>query len=379
MSGDIAIAHDQITTMGGAERVAVELARTFDAPIYAMAVDGRIIPDDVEIKNVSSKLGTLAMRSHYLVQDAYQMLAWQHVPGLYEHDIIIQNKTDPMWFVPKDDQTIVRYLHSTPRGLYDQFHRRGDSLLSRVVKMPQRALFNPNVGQCDAWACNSDVVARRADLYWGIENVNVIYPPVSVDEFSRGDAPTDDYYVVVSRLHGHKRVADAVEAANAAGLRLKVAGDGPQHDHLESLAGDTVDILGYVDEHEKRQLLSGAKAFLMPAENEDFGMTPIEAMAAGTPVIGVREGFTRHQIQDGQNGLLYDGGARGLETALYRFEETGVTWDGDRIEAFADRFGKERFREAMQALVADAVESSGITVPWDSHRERVPARGDRRE
>lgn len=363
----IAIAHDQFRTLGGAERVAIELARTFDAPIYTMRVEEGVLPEDVTVHNLAGVRGTWLMRRHYLLQDAYQMLAWQHQPPLYEYDTIIQNKTNPYWFVPKDTQTVVRYCHSTPRGLYDQFRRQGGGFLSAALKTPQRTLYQQVVPYADAWAANSDLVARRMEKYFGLNpaSIQTIYPPVETDAFSPDDTPTEDFYLCLSRLRGHKRIGDVIRAINQLNrsgetYRLVVAGEGPERGALEELAGPHVEFVGYVDEAKKRRLMSGAKALIFAAENEDFGMVPIESMAAGTPVIGVNEGFTKHQIQDGKNGIGFPMQGGHLRETIRHFDREGVEWSDDEIAAYAEHFSVGRFREKMKSLVARAQQRSTV-------------------
>lgn len=370
MTRDIAIAHDQFRTMGGAERVAVQMARTLDAPIYAGRVKPGVCPDDVEIHEVfSDRIGRRAMRSHYLVQDLYQMLGWQHVEDLYEYDTVIINKTNPGWFVPKDTQTTIWYLHSTPRGLYDQWHRHGRGYLTAAMKAPMRVLYAPNTRYADAWACNSELVQRRMGRYWDIdeEDVNVIYPPVPTDTFGpENGTGGGGHYVTISRLYGHKRVDHIVRAFNQLGdgYQLVVAGDGPEREELEELAGPNVDIRGYVDEEEKARLLADAEAFVFAAENEDFGIAPIEALASGTPVIGVGEGFTQHQIVDGENGLTFALEGGHLRETIRHFDRVGVEWEAERLQAFADQFGTEQFERRLREWVAGAQSDAAVSVEW---------------
>jgi len=375
----IAIAHDQFCTLGGAERVAIAMARALDAPIYAGRVEETIVPADIEIHEVfDSRVGQRAMRSHYLIQDLYQMCAWQHVEALYDFDTVLINKTNPGWFVPKDTQTTVWYCHSTPRGLYDQWHRQGGHWLTAALKTPMRALYQPNTRYADAWACNSELVRRRMHRYWDIdpETVDVIYPPVRTEAFGPTHATGGEdagAYVTVSRLQGHKRIDHLIRAFNALDAtesdgeyRLIIAGEGPDRERLEALAGPAVELVGYLTEREKARLLADAKAFVFAGENEDFGIAPIEAFASGTPVIGVDEGFTKHQILDGKNGLRFEMADDGLEAAVRRFERDGVAWDTNRIQQFADQFSADRFTRELGDWMARAQADAQVDVEWDT-------------
>ncbi len=379
MTGEIAIAHDQFRTMGGAERVAVEMARALDCPIYSGRVENGVAPDDIEIHEVfTGTVGQRAMRSHYLVQDLYQMIGWQHVDDLYEFDTVIINKTNPGWFVPRDTQTTVWYLHSTPRGLYDQWHRHGGHWFTAVMKTPMRVLYQPNTRFADAWACNSELIQRRMNRYWDIDegDIDVIYPPVQTAKFGQENATGDgEFYVTVSRLQDHKRVDHIVRAFNDLGddYQLVVAGDGPERETLEAMADSNVTFAGYVSEDRKAALLADAKAFVFAAENEDFGIAPVEAMASGTPVIGVESGFTKHQILNGENGVTYPMTGGHLREAIRMFDRRGVVWSATRIEQFAERFSAPRFREEFARWVDRAREDSTVTVPWDEESSETEA------
>jgi glycosyltransferase involved in cell wall biosynthesis len=313
------------------------------------------------------------------------MLSWQHLEALYDYDTVLINKTNPGWFVPRDTQTTVWYCHSTPRGLYDQFHRQGGHWLTAALKTPMRALYQPNTGYADAWACNSELVRRRLQRYWDIdhETVDVIYPPVRTEAFGpeHGSGEDAGAYVTVSRLQAHKRIDHLIRAFNRlheadADYRLVVAGEGPDRDRLEALAGPAVEFAGYVDEREKARLLADAKAFVFAAENEDFGIAPIEAMTSGTPVLGVDEGFTTYQIREGQNGLTFSMADGELEATIRAFDRAGVDWGPDRLRAFAAQFGVDRFARQLRTWIARAQADAQVDValadPADGGDDQLP-------
>jgi len=370
---DIAIAHDQFRTLGGAERVAIEIARTFDAPIYAMRVDPDVPPDDVTVKQIASDRGEWLMRRHYLVQDAYQMFAWQHVSDLYEYDTIIQTKNNPAWFVPHSDrQTVVRYTHSTPRGLFDQFHRRGGHPLGDGLKTIQRLLYQQTTPYADRWVCNSELVKRRVETYAdpSTADVSVVHPPVETHKTSPETAETQDYYFYVGRLAVNKRIDLLREVAELVDAPVVVAGDGECKDELLSHKPDNLRYLGYISEEEKWRRLSEAKAMLMLAESEDFGITPIESMAAGTPVIGANEGFTQHQIKHRMNGLLSYPSAEDVAIKIRQFERSGVEWSDEQIADFAEQFSVRRFRSEIEDEIKEAQSQATVNPKL---RNPVPA------
>lgn len=361
---NIAIAHDQFRTMGGAERVAVEIARAFDAPIYAMRVDADVPPADVDVRCLSDEKGEWLMRRHFLIQDAYQMLAWQHVDELYEYETIIQTKNNPAWFVPNSDsQTVIRYTHSTPRGMFDQFRRRGGDVIGDALKTIQRILYQQTTPYADHWICNSEVVKRRVESYAdpASAGIETIHPPVETEQTSPDKAPTEDYYLYIGRLAVNKRIGLIRDVAAQIDKPVVVAGDGPYKDELLANQPPNLTYLGRVSDQEKWQRLSEATAFLMLAENEDFGITPIESMAAGTPVIGANEGYTKHQVKDGKNGYLAHPTVPSVLAAIEEMESVGVSWSERQIADYADQFSVRRFHEEIQDAVAQVQEQTTIT------------------
>lgn len=361
---DVAIAHDQFHTLGGAERVACEIARTFDAPIFAMRVDDGVPPADVEVIELADGVGSWLMHQHYLAQDAYQMLAWQHVDELYQYDTVIQTKNNPAWFVPSaDHQTVVRYCHSTPRGLYDLYRHRGGDLLGDAMKTVQRLLYQQTTSYADRWLCNSETVKRRVRMYAdpASATVDVVHPPVDTGGITPQAGETGDYFLYVGRLAGNKRIELLREVARSINQRVVVAGDGPEKATLMADQPPNLEYVGYVSEGEKARRLAEAKATLFLAEHEDFGIVPVESMAAGTPVIGVNEGFTKHQIDDGENGYLCRPTVDSVTSTIDAFEIQGVQWTEREIAAFAEQFSRERFRDEMREHVAAAHEDSRVT------------------
>lgn len=353
---DTAILHDKFVTHGGSERVGIEMARTLDAPIYTARVDGGVVPEDIDVHCItSSRMGRMAMRGPGAVKQAYQSLRWQSVSDLQQYDVVVENKTNCWWYVPRDGQAVVRYVHSPPRGLFDQFN--GGGLAGRGLSLMMRAAYQQTTPYADHWLCNSELVERRTQQYLGVADTDtdVVYPPVDTESYGSEYAASErDYYLSLSRLDGWKRVETVVRAFNGLDKRVVVAGEGPRRSRLESIAGPNVDIIGYIDEQEKRRRLAECKGVIVASVDEDFGLVPIEAMASGTPVVGVNEGFTKFQITDGANGVLWSHGVEELRQAIGRFERDGVGIGAEGLQAFAKRFDIDQFRESLKGAVDEA-------------------------
>lgn len=361
--GDVAIAHKDYAVRGGGERLVEHLAQALNCPLYV----GRDDPEkrgyhDVRELDHRRSQRWLIDRGGILRTIGY-MSAWQEAEELTDYDVVVTSGNEPLWYPPKDHQTHIAYTHTTPRFQYDLFHEGEYGFIGTYLKTAMRTLYLPNIRYPDIWIANSDVVARRINLYYNIpENrIRTVYPPVQVDEYDPDAGQTAEYYLYLGRLAGHKRVDDLIEGLGETNIHLRIAGQGPEHDRLQRMAPQNVDMLGYVSEETKRKLLAGAKGLLFPAANEDFGMVPIEAMASGTPVIGVDEGMTQYQIRDGENGILCNAGPDGFRKAVDRYERENVDWTPEQIAAWArEHFGVPQFVEQMKAIIDEAQEMSAI-------------------
>lgn len=381
---DAVIAHEHYPARGGGEIVADELARVFDAPIVTGWLKDSAYSDHEPIE-ILERTPLDPLRRWFgnpLVRDAFYMFAWESVPTLREYDVVIQSGNAPTWYVPDDDQVVVKYNHSPPRNPFDLFWRdqshtaNGWDLVNpgyvvdRLYKKAARQMWKNRTSEVDLWVCNSELVAKRTRKYLGVpeEQMTVVYPPVNVDQYT----PTGedgDYYVALSRLEPSKHMDLIIRAFDHVDAQLYVAGSGNERAQIEALAGarDNVEYLGYVDEQTKRDLFENARASIFAAANEDFGIVPIESLAAGTPVIGVRDGFTEYQIREGENGVLFDRTEEDLAAAIQRFEREGVAWSASQLHQYSQQFSVERFHDEMRRVVdvavRDAQLSADIGVP----------------
>lgn len=368
----IAIVHEHYYERGGAEHVAEVIAGTFDAPIYTGFINEEALPpmecrSQIEFHDLfgDRKFAPLVRRFPWF-RDFYYQFAWQRIPELTEYDVIIQSGNNPGWYVPPEEQVVVKYVHTTPRTAYDLFHQRGDSFITKVYAYASRVLYQPNISYPDLYVANSELVARRLKRYWGIDDPHVIYPPIDVESYN--SAEKSEFYLSFSRLTGDKRFDQIIEAFRQhSDKRLVIGGSGPKERELKSLASDmdNVEFHGYLSEEEKRELLGSAKALVYAAINEDFGMVPIEAYASGTPVIGVKDGYTKYQIRDGVTGILYDRGADSLAEAIARFEAEGVTASPDDLIKLSRSYGIENFRDSVRKAVETAVKRAHIDATPD--------------
>jgi glycosyltransferase involved in cell wall biosynthesis len=237
-------------------------------------------------------------------------------------------------------------------NMYHEYRRSGGRLarLSMPLLMHYLRMWDlSSADRVDTFIANSHNVAARIRRYYQ-RDAHVVYPPVSVDAFGpvTDDAP-EDFYLMVGELVRYKRPDLAVETFNASGKRLVVIGGGEMLGELRRNARPNVEILGSQPFETIRSHYRRCRALIFPGE-EDFGMVPVEAMAAGRPVIAFGRGGATETVVDGLTGILFDNQTSAdLLGAIERFEAT--KFEPRTIAAHARAFDTSRFKSQMQALV----------------------------
>jgi glycosyltransferase involved in cell wall biosynthesis len=256
----------------------------------------------------------------------------------------------------------VCYCHTPMRYAWEEGFLEGEELgralrlalpplLARLRRQDLAGAAGP-----DVFVANSRHVAERIERYYG-RSAEIVHPPVDVERFLRLERNPGDYYLAYGRVVPYKRVDLAVAACARLGRALKVAGDGRGLDAVRAQAGEGAELLGKVSETERDRLLAGARALLFPGE-EDFGIVPVEAQAAGVPVIAYGVGGAGETVIDGRTGVLFaEQSATALAQAIERFEGLGL--DAQDARENARRFGRERFRAEMAAVIDRASAARG--------------------
>jgi glycosyltransferase involved in cell wall biosynthesis len=208
----------------------------------------------------------------------------------------------------------------------------------------------------DRFIAISTDVAQRIRATYG-RGSEIVFPPVDVARF-RCDRRVGDYFLVVSRLNAYKRIDLAVRACTNLGLPLVVVGDGPEREMLQSIAGPTVRFTGRLTDREATSQFERCRALILPGE-EDFGLTPLEANAAGRPVVAFARGGALDTVRDGETGVLFhDATTESLEGALSAVQER--QWDAAALRAHAQTFSEEVFVSRFRAVLGAALEQKKL-------------------
>ena len=358
----VAVVHDWLTIPGGSEDVVIELLELFpQAELFTTVYDPRPWPAIITERPVhASFLNRIptATRNYPkllpLMNRAFESF------DLSGFDLVLSSSHANAKNVHTPPGTLhVCYCHTPMRYAWEPEFLDGEEI-GRATRM----LLPPLLGwlrrtdlagarRPDVFVANSAHVAERIGRFYGRE-AHVVHAPVDVDHYLGIERrPAEDpFYLVFGRVVPYKRVDLALAAAELAGRRVVVAGGGRALEAVRADAGARAELLGRVSDAQRDVLLGGASALLFPGE-EDFGIVPVEAQAAGLPVIAYGVGGARETVRDGETGVLFEPQtASALADAIARFESLRL--DPQAPRANAQSFGRARFRAEMAAVIAQA-------------------------
>lgn len=358
----VALTTDWLNSFGGAERVLLELHHLFpEAPVYTTVYDPTRLPPAMQGWDVRTSFLQRIPFSRRRHQNLLPLmpLAWEQF-DLREYDLVITtNSACAKGIFTRPDALNLCYCYTPCRYIWDLYHdytrgHRARWLIGPVAHW-LRLWDRLAADRVDHFAAIShEVAARIRNVYR--RGSDVIYPPVDVHRFTPSGADPDDFYLVVSRLVPYKRVDLAVHAANRLNRRLLVVGEGTERRRLEALAGPTVAFLGRRDDAEIADLYARCRALLFPGY-EDFGITPVEAQAAGRPVVAFGEGGARETVRDGVTGVLFaEQTVDSLVSALRRLDV--LSPDPTACRRNAEQFATPRFRDSVRRWVAEQLSAA---------------------
>lgn len=357
----IAITHDYLNQYGGAERWLEAVHEIWpDAPIYTSIYAEEKMRGwgfkSQGMKIVSSymqKLPLLNVLPRYYFTLFYPF-AFRSF-NFNDYDVVLSSASYAAKDIRKPKGTIhISYIHTPPRFLYGYDQETNvsrmnllEKILSKVWKIYLRKRDQKSSKSIDYFIANSTTVKSRIREVYGREAV-VIYPPVETSRFA-GETTDKGYFLIVSRLGEYKKVDLVVKAFNELGLPLKVVGDGPQLSYLKEIAQSNVEVLGRLPDQETVELLLSCRGFIFPTE-EDFGIAPVEAMAAGKPVLAFGRGGATETVIDGKTGTFFkEQTVESLVTAVKIFDPNKYLPEDCR--ARAREFDKEIFKDKISSFV----------------------------
>ena len=366
----IALVHDYLREYGGAERVVEAMHEMWpSAPLYTSFFDKEALGEQWK-RFADWDIRTSWVQQNWLVMKFHSPLRF-FAPKIWEsfdlsgYDVVISSSG---WFMcrgvtVKKSAVHICYIHHPPRNLYG--YATGSNLqkywpvrvYATIINFFLRQYDYNTAQKVDFFIANSEETKRRVQKFYRRDSI-VIYPPIAQGPkkarpwgtLRPGLDTGRAFFLSVGRLTYSKRVDLAIEAANKLKIPLKIVGTGSEEKNLRALAGPTVEFLGSVSDEELAKLYSGAKALIFCALDEDFGMVPVEAEAAGTPVIALAQGGVLETVVDGKTGVLFDKPTvESLVRALGKFGKLGRLDKNCKVQA--KKFSKERFQKELRKFV----------------------------
>jgi len=371
----IVLVHDWLNNLGGAERVLIEFHKIFPkAPIYVLFYNKKFTCEFLP----KAEIKTSSLQKIPFVTKIYKYLFFLMPMAvesfdLSDFDVVVSSSVIfSKGLVLKPKTRHICYCYSPTRFLWDRhFEYENQSFLSMLSRHLLRIWDRQASDRVDEFVAISKHVQSRIKKYYR-HDAKIIYPPIVLEE--RGPAPhhpggarllsarhrsphsghplhSRPFYLIVSRLFPHKNLDVAIDAFNKLGFELVIIGNGPAKKDLKNMTGKNIKILGYKNDIEVMNYYRNCKAFIMPQE-EDFGLTPLEAMSFGKPVLALQKGGALETVIEGITGEFFDDPIpEALADGVRRLNENYSNYSPTVIQKWAEKFSRERFREEVLKLV----------------------------
>lgn len=355
----IALVHDDFIQKGGAESLFATIAEIFpDAPIYTSLVNYKKLPSSINAKRINTSFMQRIpfAKIFYKAFLPLYPLAFESF-GFSLYDIVISSTTRfSKSIITSPNTAHICYINSVPRFLWEK--EKEQEYLPKFVRLFIKPYLNwlkrydkATSARVDLFIANSKSVAEKVEKYYS-QKAEVVYPFVNTKVFQPPKSKSGDYYLVVTRLVEWKKVENAITAAKNLNINLKIVGTGPDKSRLKKLANDNpnVDFLERVTKEELVSLYQNAKALIVTQE-EDFGLSALEAQSCGTPVIAFAKGGVTEIVENGKTGILYkQQSSKSLEDAIVKAKE--VKWEIQQIATHAHHFTKTNFVNSLKRQAA---------------------------
>jgi glycosyltransferase involved in cell wall biosynthesis len=363
----IALVHDYLLVLRGAERTFAAMADVWStSPIYTLLYD----PDATQGRFRAHPVVTSPLQRVGASQSSFRRLlpllplAARRLP-LSDAKLVVSSSSAFAHGVrPGPDAVHVCYCHSPFRYAW---HERDRAL--EEAPAPLRPALDGLLGAIRKWdrestqrvthyVANSEITRQRIRDFWN-RDATVVHPPVAVERFHR-ERP-EDFFLFVGEVVRHKRLDLALRAAQKAHVPLKVVGTGPDLERLSAEYGDSADFIGRVGDSRLESLYARARALVVP-NIEEFGITAVEAQAAGRPVVAAGAGGALETVVDGETGLHFPPGDVDALAEIMRYSDF-ERFEPERIVSRAQRFSQRRFQKRLRQAVRQVAEKTATPVP----------------
>ncbi|MFA5842201.1 MAG: glycosyltransferase [Candidatus Gracilibacteria bacterium] len=363
----VALVHDFLVKLGGGERVLAVLADLYPhAPIYTLLYDesrvGHVFPKDrVRPSGLQNLPDFIKNRRRYLFPFMPRMIESFNLSG---YDLVISSSSAYAHGILTNTGTKhLCYCHSPMRYAWDWTHEYIEeqrigalkTFMLRSLMKKVRLWDYYSSDRVDSYLANSKNVQQRIQKYYH-QPSEVLYPPVDVDRF-KVTGSHENFFLIVSTLTPYKRVELAVQLFNKIRKRLVIIGEGSDRERLQRFAGPHIDFLGYKPDEVVREYIQNCRAFIFPGE-EDFGIAPVEAMAAGKPVLAYGKGGVTESVVPGLTGEFFNEPTiDSMEDALARLLASESRYDSKHIRRQAERFQRSLFEDGIKECVRKVMQS----------------------
>lgn len=384
----IALVHDYLIRFGGAERVLKVLYEMFpEAPIYTLLYDKermkKFFPKAHSIRSPrlrSGQAGQAGIKTSFLQKfPKFLRKRYRWLLPLFpvaaegfdfrDFDLVISSSSAFAKGIVTRPQTIhICYCHSPTRFVWDWTHeyfKPAESgfkkWLGKIILHYIRIWDRHASNRVDYFIANSKTTQGRIRKYYRRDST-VIYPPVETKHHSATDYPNSekDYFLIVSQLRAYKRIDLAVEAFNKLGLPLIIIGEGPEEKILKKMAKENIKFLGWQSDKMVRNYYNNCQAFIFPGE-EDFGITAVEAMSKGKPVLAFRKGGVSESVIEGMTGEFFDYPTpEVLADGVRRLRENFKNYSSLVIKKHAEKFSRGRFEREIKDFIQRCLEKENM-------------------
>ena len=365
----LAIVHDWLTDMGGAERLVINFKELYpEAPIYTTIYNPEKL--DKELKNIDVRTSFLQNKrkatTNHQKYFPLMPMAFESF-DLNEYDIVLSSSTSCAKGVITNPDTMHICYCNSPMRYGWEFYYEYTKNMGKLKKMLVKYLMNymriwdvTSANRVDYFIANSENVAKRIWKHYRRESV-VIHPAVRTKVFNISEID-EDYFLVMSRLVPYKRIDLAVKAFNELGLPLVVIGGGSELEKLKLMAKDNIKFLGRQPDEVVKEYYAKCRAFIFPGE-EDFGITPVEAQASGRPVIAYGKGGALETVVEGKTGLFFnEQTVESLKDAIIKFQT--MKFNKSEIREHAVQFDEEKFKEKIDSFIINSHEEFKKQKKW---------------